>query len=142
MAMGWLSGVRLDRYKLAQKDADRVRAIVNWCRTTGIRVPKPKDVPQQMPEVNCDAMRISIPHLVLQGQNDTALLQQSYTDLKEVCVDITIIEVTNANHWQHHKVPEELYSNFDLVGSIKTMPVANCQRFSNLIYSFYTTCKA
>ena len=108
MDMRQLSGVRLGRDKLAWKDADRVGAMVNWYRATGIRVPRPKDVPQQMPEVHCDAIRISMPHLVLWEKHDLALLPQSYMGLKKLCDAVTIIEVTNANYWLHHQVPEEL----------------------------------
>ena len=80
-----------------------------------------------------------MPHLVLWGKNDTALLPQSYTGLTELCDDVTIFEVTNADHWLHHQVPEELSkSNFDLVGSITTKTVATYQRFSNLISPIYT----
>ena len=61
-----------------------------------------------MPEVHSDAMRISMPQLFLWGKNDTALLPQSHTGLTGLCDDVTIIEITNADHWLHHKVPEEL----------------------------------
>ena len=108
MDMTWLSGMRLSRYKLAWKDADGVGAMVNWYRATGLRVPKPEDVPQKMPEVHSDAMKISMSHLILWGKNDTALLPQSHTGLTELCDDVTIIEITNADHWLHHQVPEEL----------------------------------
>ena len=49
-----------------------------------------------------------MPHFVLWGTNYTALLPQSYTGLTELCDDVTVIEVTNADHWLHHQVPEEL----------------------------------
>ena len=107
MDMTWLSGTRLGRYKLAWKVAGGVGAMVNWYRATGLRVPKPEDVPQQMPEVHPDAMRISMSHLVLWGKNDTALLPQSHTGLTGPCDDVTIISITNADHWLHHQVPEE-----------------------------------
>ncbi len=45
MDLMWLSGMRLGRYKLVWKDADGVGAMVNWYRATGLRVPKPEDVP-------------------------------------------------------------------------------------------------
>ena len=80
---------------------------MNWYRATGLRISKPEDVPQEMQEVHSDAMRIFMPHLVL-GKNDTALLLQSYTGLTELCHDVTINEVTNADHWLHHQFPEEL----------------------------------
>ena len=83
-------------------------AMVNWYRATGIRVPKPKDLPQQMPEVHCDAIRISMPHLVLWGKHDLALPPQSYMGLKMLCYAVTIIEVTNVNYWLHYQVSEEL----------------------------------
>ena len=65
MDITWLSGARLGRYKLAWKDAGGVGAMVNWYRATGLRVLKSEDVPQQMPEVHSDAMRIFMPRLVL-----------------------------------------------------------------------------
>ena len=61
-----------------------------------------------MPEVHSDAMKISMPHLVHWGKYDTALLPQRFTRLTELFDNITIIEVTDADHWLHHRVPEEL----------------------------------
>jgi len=45
MDITWLSVARLGRYKLAWKDADGLGAMVNWYRATGLRIPKPEDVP-------------------------------------------------------------------------------------------------
>lgn len=109
MDMTWLSAVRLDRYKLAWKDADRMGVMVNWYRANRLRIPKPEDVPQHMPELHSDAMRIPMPHLLLWVKNDTALLSQSYKGLTDLCDDVTIIGVTNADNWLHHQVPEELW---------------------------------
>ena len=61
--MKWLSIAKVDCYKLAWKDADRLGAMVNWYRATGSYVPSLEEVHQVMPYMPSDAMRISLPHL-------------------------------------------------------------------------------
>ena len=108
MDMGWMRGARLDRYKSAWKDVQGVRTMVHWYRATGLIVPKPENIPQSVPDMHAAGMRISMPHLLLWGENDTALLPKSYGGLRDLCDDLTIITIPYADHWLHHQVPEKV----------------------------------
>ena len=57
-------------------------------------------------------MTISMPHFILWGKNDTALLPQSYTGLTDLCDDVTIIEVTNADQWFHNQFQKNSLKQF------------------------------
>ena len=46
---------------------------------------------------------ISMPHLLLWGVDDTALLKEAREDLPEFVDDLTVIELENASHWILHE---------------------------------------
>ncbi|NCW55870.1 MAG: alpha/beta hydrolase [Rhodobacteraceae bacterium] len=108
MDMGWMRDARLDRYKSAWKDVQGVRTMVHWYRATALLVPKPENIPQKFPDMHAASMRISMPHLLLWGENDTALLPKSYDGLRDLCDDLTILTIPDADHWLHHQVPEKV----------------------------------
>lgn len=112
MDMTWLSGTRLDAYRAAWRDEDTVRAMVNWYRASPLVVP-PADTPlapDQIPDWFAERMQVQVPHLLIWGLGDTALLPEARTGLEEFCADLTLHEIDGADHWLHHQKPAEVAS--------------------------------
>ncbi|MEM1300285.1 MAG: alpha/beta hydrolase [Pseudomonadota bacterium] len=110
MDMSWLTGARLEAYKAAWKDATTLRAMVNWYRTSPLAVPPTgKILPDdQLPYLPADRMRVRIPHLLVWGMGDMALLPEARAGLGEFCADLTVHEIEGADHWLHHQKPAEV----------------------------------
>ncbi len=108
MDLGWLTPARLLDYKAAWRDAAGLRAMLNWYRATPLLVAKPgqpiaaSDLPQWDPA----HLRITMPHLLIWGQNDTALLPETRVGLDLYCEDLRLIEVADADHWILHQKPK------------------------------------
>lgn len=110
MDMSWLTGARLDAYRDAWHSEATVRAMVNWYRASPLVVPKPGAPlpPDQMPGWLPERMQIRVPHLLIWGMGDTALLPESWEGLDAFCTDLTIHEITDADHWLHHQKPDQV----------------------------------
>lgn len=107
MDLGWMTPSRAQAYKAAWGDAAGVRAMVNWYRATPLLVAKPgQPIPSaKIPSWPVEALRISMPHLVLWGLGDTALLPEAREGLAEYCTDLEICETPAADHWITHQAP-------------------------------------
>ena len=49
-----------------------------------------------------------MPHLLIWGENDTALLPEATEGLEAYCADLTRVTVPGADHWLHHQQPEKV----------------------------------
>lgn len=101
MNLSWLSGARLAAYKTEWSRPGRLRAMVDWYRASPLSVAAPGqrlDLPQVPPE----AARIAMPHLVIWGAADTALLPEARAGLDAYAPDLTIRTIPDADHWLHH----------------------------------------
>ncbi len=47
-------------------------------------------------------------HLLLWGENDTALLPECYVGLEDHCTDLTVQTIADADHWLLHQKPGEI----------------------------------
>lgn len=110
MDMGWLDGTRLDTYRRAWSDTETVRAMVNWYRASPIVVPAPGETadPATLPDFPEDRMRVTVPHLLIWGMGDTALLPEARAGLDALADDLTVHEIPDADHWLHHQKPGEV----------------------------------
>ena len=110
MDMSWLSGPVLESYRAAWRDADRLRSMINWYRASPIVVGSPGQPlsPDQLPAFPADRMRVEIPHLLIWGMGDTALLPEARHGLEGFCPDLTVHEIEGADHWLHHQKPAEV----------------------------------
>ena len=109
MDMSWLSGARLQRYREAWKDKDTLRAMINWYRASPLVVGQP-GVPltgDELPDWPEDRMRVAVPHLLIWGEGDTALLPETTEGLEAFCDDLTRAGIDGTDHWLHHQKPEE-----------------------------------
>ena len=108
MNLSWLDKAQLKGYLAAWKDASGLKAMINWYRATGLYVPKlGGDITPPAP-LDPDMMRITVPHLLIWGTDDTALLPSSYAGLDALCDAFTLQKLTGADHWLHHQKPDEV----------------------------------
>ncbi|TYO89975.1 alpha/beta fold hydrolase [Oceanicella actignis] len=110
MDLSWLSGARLQRYKTAWAAPGALRGMVNWYRATPLRVARPGSPipPEELPALPPEALRVRVPHLLLWGLKDTALLPETRQGLDALCDDLTVREFAKADHWILHQTPDEV----------------------------------
>ncbi|MGR3649648.1 MAG: alpha/beta fold hydrolase [Shimia sp.] len=110
MDMSWMTPARREAYRRAWGDVDGVRAMLNWYRASPLKLAKLGQPipPEELPDLPKDALRVSMPHLLLWGMNDSALLPESYAGLSDYCDDLTIEEVADADHWILHQRPSDV----------------------------------
>nr|WP_325251076.1 alpha/beta hydrolase [Amylibacter sp.] len=108
MDMRWLTDDLRKAYHAAWRDAAGVRGMVNWYRATPLLVAKPGEpIPaDELPVWDQAALRITMPHLLIWGMKDTALLPETRNGLAQYCDDLTVIEHPEADHWIIHQQPE------------------------------------
>ena len=81
--------------------------MLNWYRESPLIIPT-NDKTQS--NINLDNLNLIIkcPHLLIWGENDTALLPESYNGLQRYCEDLKIITINDTDHWLHHQKPQEI----------------------------------
>jgi len=110
MDMRWLSGDTLLGYKAAWRDAQGLRAMVNWYRASPMVV-APVGQPLKasaLPQWDPDHLRIRMPHLLIWGLRDTALLAQSRAGLETWCDSLKLVEIADGDHWVVHQQPQKV----------------------------------
>ena len=108
----WLDDKSRQGYVDAWSQPGALDNMLNWYRASPMVVPM-LDTPAR-PMIFDDAQKqkyaITMPHLLVWGMDDPALLPEARADLHEFCKDLTIVEVEGADHWIIH-------SHSDLVAS-------------------------
>ena len=104
----WLDDATKDAYRAAWSPPGALTAMLNWYRQSPMVVPD-TDTPAQALPIT-DAMRqkyaVSMPHLLLWGLQDTALLPEARADLGTFCDDLSVMEHEEASHWILHEQPD------------------------------------
>lgn len=108
MDMDWLSGDTLAAYQAEWARPGRMRGMVNWYRASPLVVPKPGEQATDLPALPHARMRVSMPHLLIWGENDTALLPEATEGLEDYCTELTRVTVPGADHWLHHQQPAQV----------------------------------
>jgi len=110
MDVSWLSGDKLAQYKAAWRDAAGLRAMINWYRASPLMVAEPgKSIPlADRPVWPVESLRIRMPHLLIWGMDDTALVPESRAGLEPYCDDLKLVEITGADHWVVHQKPDQV----------------------------------
>lgn len=106
MDMRWLSGERLVEYQREWARPGVLTGMLNWYRASPMVVAQggPLEVPVLPPE----AGQVRVPHLVIWGEDDTALLPECLAGLEAWCPDLTIRRVARADHWICHQQPAQV----------------------------------
>lgn len=108
MDLSWLTADRLHAYRAAWGDAAGLGAMINWYRASPLMVPLPDQDLPTLPDFDADALRVRVPHLLIWGANDTALLPDCHAGLADLCDDLTLKTIDGADHWLHHQKPQEI----------------------------------
>ena len=86
--------------------------MLNWYRATPLVVPKPGETADvaTAPRLDPAQLRIRMPHLLLWGMRDQALLPVSRATLADYCDALTVREFADADHWIVHQQPDAVTS--------------------------------
>ena len=106
MYLSWLSGERLKHYKAEWSRPGRLKAMINWYRASPLQVALPGEPLSDVPALRKDRLQVRCPHLLIWGDNDTALLPACIEGLGEYAADLTIEHVAGADHWICHQKPD------------------------------------
>ncbi|MDJ0612495.1 MAG: alpha/beta hydrolase [Rhizobiaceae bacterium] len=100
----WLDEPMKQRYRQAWSDEDRMAAMLHWYNSSPIVVPKEgADIPDApLYDVGPDQFRVTMPHTLVWGLGDQALLPATQQNLDVFCDDLRRVEVENADHWILH----------------------------------------
>lgn len=104
MDMAWLSGPVLDAYLTEWSRPGVLTGKLNWYRASPLRLARPGE-PLDLPELPVEAGRVPVPHLVIWGEDDRALLPVCLEGLDAWCPDLTIRRLPGADHWICHQKP-------------------------------------
>ncbi|MEM1163450.1 MAG: alpha/beta hydrolase [Pseudomonadota bacterium] len=112
MDMSWLTGATLEEYRAAWGGPDRgvetVNAMVNWYRASPLVVPETGKALHQedLPALPQERLRVKVPHMLIWGMGDTALLPGSREGLEDFCdAGLEVHEINYADHWVVHQQP-------------------------------------
>ncbi len=109
----WLTDEIADEYRAAWSQQGALPAMLNWYRGSPMVVPELGAAPTPFPITQAmqEKYAISMPHLLLWGNDDTALLYEARTDLPKFCANLTVQETENASHWILHERPKWVAEN-------------------------------
>ncbi len=112
----WLTPERQARYIEAWSVPGALTGMLNWYRATPLLVPHPGEAvdPAKVMKLDPAQLRVRMPHLVIWGMDDRALLPVSRETLPDYCDDLTVREIEGADHWVVHQRTGEV---IDLIRS-------------------------
>ncbi len=103
-ATPWLDEGARKNYLSAWTQPGALSAMLNWYRSSPMMVPE-TGTPAKPFEFDSEMRAkyaITMPHLLLWGMNDPALLPEARLKLGEFCNDLKVVEVADADHWILH----------------------------------------
>ena len=106
----WLTQERRAGYLDAWSQPGALTGMLNWYRATPLVVPKPGETVDlaKLPKFDPAQLRVRMPHLVIWGMDDRALLPVTRATLADWCDDLTVREIAAADHWVVHQRTEEV----------------------------------
>ncbi len=112
-AAPWLDNDTRDEYRNAWSHPCALTAMLNWYRAARMDVPQSGELSTPFPitEKMKEQFKITVPHLLLWGLKDTALLPEAREDLHLFCKDLTLEETEIASHWILHEQPQWVAEN-------------------------------
>lgn len=104
----WLTDEKRRGYLEAWSRPGAMEAMVAWYKATPLVVAKPGETVTENPlaQINPAMVRVTMPHQVIWGMQDKALLPASRAGLADFCSDLTVHELPAADHWIIHQQPD------------------------------------
>lgn len=111
----WLTDATREGYRNAWARPGRMNAMLNWYRAAPIVVPRPGADPGNVPLAQGlpDRFGIPIPHLLIWGDKDQALLPVSFAGLDKFARDLEVTRINEAGHWLIHERPDRIAQLMD-----------------------------
>jgi epoxide hydrolase 4 len=106
----WLTPERQAAYIEAWSPPGALTGMLNWYRATPLVVPQPGEAvdPTKVLKLEPAQLRVRMPHLLIWGMGDRALLPVTRATLPSYCDDLTVREIENADHWIVHQRTDEV----------------------------------
>jgi pimeloyl-ACP methyl ester carboxylesterase len=106
----WLTPERQAAYLEAWSPPGALTGMLNWYRASPLLVPKAGEAvdPAKVMKLDPARLRVRMPHLVIWGMDDRALLPVSRATLADYCDDLTVVEIEGADHWVVHQRTDEV----------------------------------
>ncbi len=108
MDLSWFTPDRAAQYQAEWARPGRLRAMINWYRASPLKVAYPDQPITGLREFPAEKLQVRCPHLLVWGDNDTALLPEATEGLEDFAADLTRVEIAGADHWLHHQKPAEV----------------------------------
>jgi pimeloyl-ACP methyl ester carboxylesterase len=109
-AADWMSPQEAEAYRTAWSRPGALTGMLNWYRASPVIVPEPGAAAPHSPilDLPAEALTVSVPHLVLWGEADTALTPSCLDGLERFAPKLTVRKVSGASHWILHEKPEQV----------------------------------
>ena len=106
----WLTPRKRAGYLEARGQPGALTAMLNWYRAAPIVVPKEGETVDlaKVPKLDPAQLRVRMPHLVIWGMDDRALLPVARATLADYCDALTVREIPGADHWIVHQKADEM----------------------------------
>lgn len=115
----WLTPEKQAGYLEAWSQPGALTGMLNWYRASPLVVPQPGEAvdPAKIMKLDPAQLRVRMPHLVIWGMNDRALLPVSRATLGDYCDNLTVREIEDADHWVVHQKTDEVIGHLrDFLG--------------------------
>ena len=109
-AQPWLTPAKAAGYLAAWSAPGALTGMLNWYRATPLLVPKVGERVDlgALPKLDPDRLRVRMPHLLIWGMDDQALLPVSWATLPDYCDDLAVRKIAGADHWLVHQKTDEV----------------------------------
>lgn len=109
----WITDDIRKGYLKAWQQPGAMEAMVSWYKATPLVVPEMdaavmSEQRAALAAIDLDRVRVRMPHQVIWGLRDTALLPSARKGLDALCDDLTLHEFPDADHWIIHQKPTEV----------------------------------
>jgi pimeloyl-ACP methyl ester carboxylesterase len=106
----WLTPERQAQYIEAWSPPGALTGMLNWYRASPLLAPHPGEAvdPAKVLKLDPARLRVRMPHLLIWGMGDRALLPVSRARLADWCDDLTVREIDGADHWVVHQRTAEV----------------------------------
>ena len=109
-AAAWLTPAKAAAYREAWAAPGALTGMLNWYRATPLVVPKVGEIvdPRALARLDAATLRVRMPHLLIWGMDDRALLPIARAGLADYCESLVIREIADADHWLVHQRSDEV----------------------------------